>query len=75
MRCTILRASANVENDDPCHHSLTSKIINFHASAENEMAILAKETRMPLDKRLVDRETSHGTAFWADVRARLANKH
>jgi hypothetical protein len=37
------------------------------------MAILAKEESMRSDKRSVDREISHGTAFWAGVRARRAD--
>jgi hypothetical protein len=39
------------------------------------MAILAKEESMSLNMRSVDREISHETAFWADVRARLADTH
>jgi hypothetical protein len=37
------------------------------------MALLAKEESMSLNKRPTERETIHGTAFWADVRARLAD--
>jgi hypothetical protein len=37
------------------------------------MAILAREESMPPDMRSVDREFTHGIAYWADVRARLAD--
>lgn len=42
-------------------------------SAESKMALLAKEEGIPPDRRLADRETTYGIAFWADVRARLAD--
>lgn len=37
------------------------------------MIILGKQQSMRCNMRSVDREITHGTAFWADVRARRAD--
>lgn len=69
---SIRRHASSLFNID---HDKIQNIDNdkMQTSAETEMAILAKEESMPLNMRSVDREITHGTAFWADVRARLAD--